>query len=72
MQDDVDALKAGVHVVVGPPLRLYELLRRQALQVHSVRMFVLDQADVTLSWEKDLVYDIFELLPPNLQAGLSC
>ena len=67
---DIEALKAGVHVVVGTPLRVHELLRCGALQAQSIRMLVLDEADEMLSrGYKGLIYDIFELLPPTLQVG---
>lgn len=34
-------LQAGVHVVVGTPGRVYDMLRRRALRADSIKMFVL-------------------------------
>lgn len=37
-----------------------------------MQMFVLDEADEMLSRGfKDQIYDIFQLLPPKLQAGVT-
>ena len=63
--------KFGVHVVVGTPGRVYDMLRRRALRADSIKMFVLDEADEMLSRGfKDQIYDIFQLLPPKLQVGV--
>ena len=77
VREDTRILQAGVHVVVGTPGRVYDMLRRRALRADSIRMFVLDEADEMLSRGfKDQIYDIFQLLlPPKLQASctyLSC
>lgn len=62
---------AGVHVVVGTPGRVFDMLRRRCLRADSIKMFVLDEADEMLSRGfKDQIYDIFQLLPPKLQVGL--
>lgn len=62
------ATQAGVHVVVGTPGRVYDMLRRRALRADSIKMFVLDEADEMLSRGfKDQIYDIFQLLPPKIQ-----
>lgn len=70
MREDTRILQGGVHVVVGTPGRVYDMLRRRALRADSIRMFVLDEADEMLSRGfKDQIYDIFQLLPPKLQVG---
>lgn len=57
-----------MHVVVGTPGRVYDMLRRRALRADSIKMFVLDEADEMLSRGfKDQIYDIFQLLPPKIQ-----
>jgi len=68
VRDDTRILQAGVHVVVGTPGRVYDMLRRRALRADGIRMFMLDEADEMLSRGfKDQIYDIFQLLPPKLQ-----
>ena len=43
------SLARGIHVLVGTPGRVLDLLRRRALKVHRVRTVVLDEADRMLS-----------------------
>lgn len=71
VREDTRVLQGGVHVVVGTPGRVYDMLRRRALRADSIKMFVLDEADEMLSRGfKDQIYDIFQLLPPKLQVGV--
>lgn len=39
----------GVHVVVGTPGRVYDMIQRRALKLDHVQLFVLDEADEMLS-----------------------
>merc|ERR1712070_1043373 len=69
--EDTKILRRGVQVVIGTPGRVLELLRRDALTSEHIRMFILDEADEMLSHGfKDQIYDIYQLLPSNLQVGL--
>lgn len=71
VREDTRILQSGVHVVVGTPGRVYDMLRRRALRADGIKMFVLDEADEMLSRGfKDQIYDIFQLLPPKLQVSL--
>ena len=68
VREDARILQAGVHVVVGTPGRVYDMLRRRCLRADNIKMFTLDEADEMLSRGfKDQIYDIFQLLPPKLQ-----
>ncbi|GMH43853.1 hypothetical protein BSKO_11787 [Bryopsis sp. KO-2023] len=71
VSQDVDILQRGVHVVVGTPGRVFDMLRRHALRADYIKIFCLDEADEMLSRGfKDQIYDIFQLLPPKLQVGV--
>ncbi len=71
VREDARILSAGVHVVVGTPGRVFDMLRRRNLRADSIKMFVLDEADEMLSRGfKDQIYDIFQLLPQGLQVGV--
>merc|ERR1712190_560163 len=66
-------LRSGVHVVVGTPGRIYDLLRRRALISDKICMFILDEADTLLGQDfKDQIFDIYHLLPANPQVGIFC
>ncbi|GBG59151.1 hypothetical protein CBR_g32167 [Chara braunii] len=71
VREDQRILQSGVHVVVGTPGRVYDMLRRGALKPDYIKIFVLDEADEMLSRGfKDQIYDIFQLLPGKLQVGV--
>ena len=58
---------AGVHIVVGTPGRVFDMINRRALRpgLHQ-GYFVLDEADEMLSRGfKDQIYDVFQKLPPR-------
>jgi len=70
--DDMAALKAGAHVVVGTPGRVYDMINRRALPVHALKLFVLDEADQMLDRGfKEQIYEIFSSgLPKDMQVAL--
>ena len=65
------ALDRGVHVVVGTPGRLLDLLRRGTLATHAVTTVVLDEADrmLDMGFGPD-VETLLEALPPARQTVL--
>jgi len=71
VRDDIRTLQAGVHVVVGTPGRVYDMINRRALNLVSMKQFFLDEADEMLSRGfKDQIYDIFKFLPETVQVCL--
>ncbi len=66
-----EALRRGVHVVVGTPGRLIDHLRRGTLRLDSVRLVVLDEADTML--DMGFIDDVEFVLgrtPQGRQMGL--
>ena len=60
VREDQRILASGVHVVVGTPGRVFDMLRRQSLRPDHIKMFVLDEADEMLSRGfKDQVNSLF-------------
>lgn len=71
VSDDITKLRSGVHIVVGTPGRVYDMLCRNVLRPDRIKLFVLDEADEMLSRGfKDQIYDIFQALPNRTQVGL--
>jgi translation initiation factor 4A len=71
VQEDMRRLEQGVHVIVGTPGRVFDLINRRALNANTIKMFVLDEADEMLSLGfKDQIYDIFRQLPSDTQVVL--
>jgi len=71
VRPQADALDRGVHVVVGTPGRIVDLLERRRLRVHRVSMVVLDEADRMLEMGfLDDVARILNALPKERQTVL--
>jgi len=71
VRTDIQTLQDGVHVVVGTPGRVFDMISRNALNTNDMKMFVLDEADEMLSRGfKDQIYDVFRKLPSNIQVIL--
>jgi len=71
VRDDILKLEEGVHVVVGTPGRVYDMICRNVLKPDTIKMFILDEADEMLSRGfKDQIYDIFTTLPQEVHVGL--
>lgn len=61
----------GTHIVVGTPGRVYDMISRKVLRTKAIKLFVLDEADEMLSRGfKDQIYDVFKLLPTDVQVIL--
>lgn len=68
VRPQADALERGVHVVVGTPGRIVDLLERRSLRVHRVSTVVLDEADRMLEMGfLDDVARILNALPKQRQ-----
>jgi len=71
VRDDIDVLRTGVHVVVGTPGRVFDMISKRHLRIDDLLTFICDEADEMLSRGfKDQIYDIFKTLPPNVQVCL--
>jgi len=73
IRDDMETLSQidGIHIIVGTPGRILDLLQRGAFNTTGIKLIILDEADEMLSKGfKDVIYDIFQFLPKNLQIGL--
>jgi len=72
-KEEVDKLRrGGIHVVVGTPGRVYDMLACGALRLGKLKVLVLDEADQMLDRGfKDQVQEIFTTgLPASVQVAL--
>jgi hypothetical protein len=71
VRDDIRTLQDGVHVVVGTPGRVYDMIQRRVLRTKALRTLVLDEADEMLTRGfRDQIYDVYRHLPPATQVVL--
>ncbi len=70
-QPQLNALRRGVHVVVGTPGRVIDHMNRGTLKLGSLKLLVLDEADEMLAMGfVDAVESILEQTPPQRQVAL--
>lgn len=71
VREDIRTLQEGVHIVVGTPGRVYDMIQRRALRLDAVQLFVLDEADEMLSRGfKEQIYDVFKFMPESVQCTI--
>lgn len=71
IRDDLRKLDEGVHVIVGTPGRVNDMINRGVLRTSDIKMFVLDEADEMLSRGfKDQIYEAFKTMPQEVQVVL--
>ncbi|XP_013775946.1 eukaryotic initiation factor 4A-II-like [Limulus polyphemus] len=71
IREDMRKLDIGMHIVVGTPGRVFDMINRNALKTKHIRIFVLDEADEMLSRGfKDQIYDVFRTLGTDIQVIL--
>ncbi|KAF1743815.1 hypothetical protein MXB_3533, partial [Myxobolus squamalis] len=65
---DLENLNDGVHVVVGTTGRVMHLVKKGSLDLSSIKMFILDEADQLLGRGfQDQIYELFKRMPTNIQ-----
>src|SRR5471032_1231439 len=70
-QPQLNALRRGVHVVVGTPGRVIDHMNRGTLKLTGLTLLVLDEADEMLAMGfVDAVESILEQTPPQRQVAL--
>ncbi|KAK6201340.1 putative eukaryotic initiation factor 4A [Scheffersomyces amazonensis] len=71
LNEDIEAFRSGVQIVVGTPGRVLDMIERRFFKTDQVKMFILDEADEMLSSGfKEQIYNIFRLLPETTQVVL--
>jgi translation initiation factor 4A len=72
VNEDIRDLRENVpHVIVGSTGRVNDMVRRRHIQMDTIRLFILDEADEMLSGGfKDQVYTIFQHLTNEAQIAV--
>ena len=72
MQETMDRLQDGVHLVVGTPGRVNDMIERMLFPTENIKIFVLDEADKMLSVGfRNEISEIFCCLPKETQVVLA-
>jgi translation initiation factor 4A len=70
-QDAADISQNPPHIIVGCAGRIHDMVRRKHINIYSVKLFILDEADEMLSGGfKDQIYSIFQYFNQEIQVAL--
>lgn len=70
-QDTEDLKRRTPHIIIGSAGRIYDMIQRKRINVYTVKLFVLDEADEMLARGfKDQIYKIFQYFNENVQVAL--
>jgi translation initiation factor 4A len=71
VKNDVKNLENGVHVVVGTPGRVLDMLKKGVLKLSYLKAFVLDEADEMLSKGfLESMKEVISFIPPECRVNL--
>lgn len=72
IQEDANDIKNNCpHIIVGCAGRVYDMFRRRYLRGSTIKIMVLDEADVMLSRGfKDQIYNLFQYLSTDIQIAI--
>lgn len=72
VQNDIEKLQnATPHIVIGCSGRIFDMIKRRQIQMHTVKLFVLDEADEMLSQGfKEQIYNIFQYFSDSIQVAI--
>lgn len=72
ISEDIRAIQMGAQFIVGTPGRIYDLIRKNALRLHDMRIIVIDEADQMLEDRfREQLHSIFKHgFPKTCQVAL--
>jgi translation initiation factor 4A len=71
LKADIKNLTDGVHIVVGTPGRVLDMMKKNILKLTSLKIFVLDEADEMLSRGfLDSIKEVISFIPETSQIAL--
>jgi len=71
IRDDIYQLSSGKQIIIGTPGRVNHVIQKGVLNLKSLSLFILDEADEMLSRGfKEQIYECFQYLPQDVQVSL--
>tara|TARA_Y100000992_G_scaffold302700_1_gene278577 strand:- start:9487 stop:10623 length:1137 start_codon:yes stop_codon:yes gene_type:complete len=69
--NDIEDLKSPPHIIIGTPGRIYDMIKRKKINMLTIQLFILDEADEMLSRGfKEQIHTIFQYLDENVQVAI--
>lgn len=69
--NDIEELKVPPHIIIGTPGRIYDMIKRRKINMLSIKLFILDEADEMLSKGfKEQIHTIFQYFNEKIQVAI--
>ena len=49
VNEDIEELKTPPHIIIGTPGRIFDMIKRKKINMNTIQLFILDEADEMLS-----------------------
>ena len=71
VSNDIEQLKTPPHIIIGTPGRTYDMIKRHKINMLSIKLFILDEADEMLTRGfKEQIHTIFQYLDQKVQVAI--
>ena len=71
VMNDIEDLRTPPHIIVGTPGRTFDMIKRKKINMLSIKLFILDEADEMLSRGfKEQIHTIFQYLNEKIQVAI--
>lgn len=71
VSDDIEKLKTPPHIIIGTPGRTFDMIKRNKINMLSIKLFILDEADEMLTRGfKEQIHTIFQFLDEKVQVAI--
>ena len=71
VSNDIEELKKPPHIIIGTPGRTFDMIKRNKINMLSIKLFILDEADEMLSRGfKEQIHTIFQYLNEKIQVAI--
>ena len=71
VSNDIEKLKTPPHIIIGTPGRTFDMIKRNKINMLSIKLFILDEADEMLTRGfKEQIHTIFKFLDEKVQVAI--
>ena len=71
VSNDIEKLKTPPHIIIGTPGRTFDMIKRNKINMLSIKLFILDEADEMLTRGfKEQIHTIFQFLDEKVQVAI--
>lgn len=72
VKEDIEYLKNNIpHIIIGTSGRIFDMFKRRKINLHTIKLFILDEADEMLSYGfQGQIQELFQYFNNNIQIAI--